>query len=144
MKIKFTALFATLLLLSLGVVAQKIPNSEGRIPNGAKVFIASMPNGFDAYLKAAIEKKKVPVEIVGEKSKAEYQITGVSETQKAGAAKMILMGDWRSTEDASVQVANLASGQVVYAYSVHEQSSNHGRQSAAEACAKHMKERVGP
>jgi len=51
----------------------------------------------DAYLKAAIERKKVPVEIVGEKSKAEYQITGVSETQKAGAAKMILMGDWRST-----------------------------------------------
>jgi hypothetical protein len=102
-----------------------------------------MPNRFDSYLKAAIEKKKVPIMLVADKSSAQFEITGASESQKAGAAKIILMGDWHSTEDASVQVANLATGEVVFAYSVHEQSSNRGRQSAAESCAKHLKERIG-
>jgi hypothetical protein len=102
-----------------------------------------MPNGFDTYLKAAIDKKKVPVVLVADKSTAQFDISGASESQKAGAAKIILMGDWHSTEDASIQVANLASGEVVFAYSVHEQSSNRGRQSAAESCAKHLKEKIG-
>ena len=102
-----------------------------------------MPNGFDSYLKAAIERKKVPIVIVEDKSAAQFVIAGASASQKAGAAKIILMGDWRSTEDASIQVANLTSGEVVFAYSVHEQNSNHGKQSAAESCAKHLKEKIG-
>ena len=139
MNIRFAAVLA-ILLSSFAVFAQ---NQAGQIPSGAKVFIAPMPNGFDTYLKAAIEKKKVPVVVVADKSTAQFEITGASETQKAGAAKIILMGDWRSTEDASIQVANLASGEVVFAYSVHEQSSNRGRQSAAESCARHLKEKIG-
>lgn len=138
MNIRFAAIL--LILLSSSVIAQ---NQAGQIPTGAKVFIATMPNGFDTYLKAAIEKKKIPVVIVDDKSAAQFVIAGASQSQKAGAAKIILMGDWRSTEDASIQVANLASGEVVFAYSVHEQNSNHGRQSAAESCAKHLKERMG-
>jgi hypothetical protein len=114
----------------------------GQIHSGAKVFIAPMTNGFDTYLRAALEKKKVPVVVVADKSMAQFEIAGASESQKAGAAKIILMGDWHSTEDASIQVANLASGEVVFAYSVHEQSSNRGRQSAAESCAKHLKEKI--
>lgn len=138
MKIKFVAVLA-ILLFSLTAFAQ---NQAAQIPNGAKVFIAPMPNGFDDYLRAAIEKKKVPVVVVADKSTAQFEITGASQSQKAGAAKIILMGDWHSTEDASIQVANLASGEVVFAYSVHEQSSNRGRQSAAESCAKHLGEYV--
>lgn len=102
-----------------------------------------MTNGFDTYLRAAIEKKKVPVVVVSDKSTAQFEIAGTSASQKAGAAKILLLGDWHSTEDASIQVANLASGEVVFAYSVHEQSSNRGRQSAAESCAKHLKEKIG-
>jgi hypothetical protein len=138
MKIGFAAVLAVL-LFPFATFAQ---NQAGQIPSGAKVFIAPMPNGFDAYLRAAIEKKKVPVVVVADKSTAQFEIAGASESQKAGAAKIILMGDWRSTEDASIQVANLASGEVVFAYSVHEQSSNRGRQSAAESCAKHLGEYI--
>ncbi len=139
MNIRF-AVALVVLMPSLAVFAQ---NQASQIPTGAKVFIEPMPNGFDTYLKAAIEKKKVPVVLVADKSTAQFDVTGASESQKAGAAKIILTGDWHSTEDASIQVANLASGEVVFAYSVHEQSSNRGRQSAAESCAKHLKEKIG-
>lgn len=139
MNIRFASVLV-ILLTSFAVIAQ---NPTGQIPSGAKVFIAPMPNGFETYLKAAIEKKKVPVVVVDDKSAAQFQISGASQSQKAGAAKIILMGNWHSTEDASIQIANLATGEVVFAYSVHEQSSTHGRQSAAESCAKHLKEKIG-
>ena len=141
MKIKFAAIVSIFLFSSV-LYAEKNASATAQIPQGARVFIAPMPNGFDGFLKAAIEKKKLPVEIVEDKSKAQFQITGASESQKASAAKIILMGNWHSVEDASIQVADLASGEVVFAYSVHEQASTHGRQSAAESCAKHLKEKI--
>jgi hypothetical protein len=112
------------------------------LPSGAKVFIAPMPDGFDEFLKAAIEKKKVPIVLVSDKDKAEFQITGQAETQKASTAKKVIMWDWRSNEQASIQVANLQSGEVVFAYSVNKVSSAHGKKSSAEACAKHIKEKI--
>jgi len=112
------------------------------IPAKAKVFIAAMPDGFDLYLKDAIEKKKVPVEIVADKDKADFMMTGHSETQKASTAKKVIMWDWHSNEQASIQVSNLTSGEVVFAYSVNKVSSAHGKKSSAEACAKHLKEKI--
>jgi histidyl-tRNA synthetase len=112
------------------------------LPSGAKVYIAPMPDGFDEFLKAAIEKKKVPVELVSDKDKAEFQITGQAETQKASTAKKVIMWDWRSNEQASIQVGNLQTGEVVFAYSVNKVSSAHGKKSSAEACAKHIKEKI--
>jgi hypothetical protein len=44
-----------------------------------------------------------------------------------------------SDEQASVKLVNLKSGEVVFAYAVNKKNSLHGRQTAAEACAKHMK-----
>lgn len=143
MRIRFAALFVVL-ATSSGLFAQNSAKPTGQIPKGARVFIGPMPNGFDSFLKAAIEKKKVPVEVVDDKTKAQFQITGASESQKASAAKIIIMGNWHSVEDASIQVADLSSGEVVFAYSVHEQASTHGRQSAAESCAKHLKEKIAP
>jgi len=140
MRIKLAVI--SVMTLALGASSQAGPKSGARIPKGAKVFVAPMPDGFDNYLKAAIDKKKVPVVVVTDKSTAQYQITGASETQKAGVAKKVLAWDWRSTEEASIQVANLESGEVVFAYAVHLQSSNHGKQSSAEACAKHLKGQV--
>jgi hypothetical protein len=112
------------------------------IPRGAKVFIAPMPDGFHEYLKAAIEKKKVPVTLVEDKSNADFEITGHSETQKASTAKKVIMWDWHSNEQASIQVNNLKSSEAVFAYSVNKRSSAHGKKSSAEACAKHLKEKI--
>ena len=121
--------------------AKNAPPSE-KIPSGAKVFIAPITDGFDTYLKDAIGKKKVPVEVVASRDQADYEITGTAESQKAGAAKKIILGNWHSREEASITLSNIKSGEVVWAYSVHEEASTHGKRSSAEACAKHLKEAI--
>lgn len=130
-------------LLASGVAlrALQAPASVSLRP-GAKVFMNAMPDGFDAFLKSAFTKKKVPLVVVENKDDAEFEIKGASETQKAGAAKKIMMLNWHSAEQASITVANLGSGEVVFAYTVNKKSSAHGKQSTAEACAKHLKEEV--
>lgn len=112
------------------------------IPTGSRVFIAPMENAFHEYLKAAIEKKDVPLTIVEEKSQAEFEIAGHSDTQKASTAKKVIRLDWHSNEQASIQITNLKTGVVVFAYSVNKTSSAHGKKSTAEACAKHIKEKI--
>ena len=114
-----------------------------KIPPNSKVFLAPM-GGFENDLKTALAAKKVPLEIVAEREKADYEITGTSETEKAGKAKKIIMWDWHSNEQASITVTELKSGEVVYAYSVNKQSSAHGKRSTAEACAKHIKDQIEP
>jgi len=135
------AILLTLFLLAVcSIYAQEA--AQKVIPSGAKVFIAPMDGGFNEFLKAAIEKKKVPVVIVEDKAAADFEITGHSETQKASTAKKVIMWDWHSNEQASIQVNNLKSGEVVWAYSANKQSSAHGKKSTAEACAKHLKEKI--
>jgi hypothetical protein len=137
---------ATLAVLLAGVLmamaagASQAPSSSLR--PGAKVYVAEMPDGFDTYLKAALQKKQVPVVVVPTKAEAEFEIKGSSETQKAGAAKKVFLGSWHSDEQASISVSNLASGEVVFAYSANKKNSAHGKQTSAEACAKHLKDEL--
>ena len=112
------------------------------VPKGAKVFIATMDDGFDTYVKAALEAKKVPIVIVGKREDADFELTGHSDTQKASTAKKVIRWDWHSNEQASIQLADIKAGTVAWAYSVNKQSSAHGKRSTAEACAKHLKEKI--
>jgi len=140
---KSKTFIAAVLLLTLFLFPQASGQAANKvIPPNSKVFIAPMPDGFDEFLRAAIEKKKVRLEIVTDKDKADFQITGQSETQKASTAKKVIMWDWRSNEQASVQVTNLKTSEVAFAYSVNKVSSAHGKKSSAEACAKHLKEKI--
>jgi hypothetical protein len=109
------------------------------IPAKSKIYIAPM-GGFEDDLKTAMTTKKVPVLLVDRRENAEFEITGVAESKKAGAAKILIMGSFHSTEDASIKVSNLKTGEIVYAYSVHKENSTHGKKSSAEACAKHLKD----
>ncbi len=112
------------------------------IPAGSKIYIAPIPGGLEHYVGAGIFKKKVNVVLVTDRAKADYEISGVSESEKAGWAKMLFMGSEASREQASVQVVDLKTGDVVFAYSVHKANSVRGKQSAGEACAKHLKEKI--
>jgi hypothetical protein len=128
---------------SAGAAAGSKPAEESLIiPKGAKVFIASMPDNFNDFIKTAIEKKQVPVTVVENRDQADFEITGFSETQKAGAAKKIIMGSWHSRESASIKVANLKSGVIAFAYSYNTDNSARGKKSSSEACAKHLKEKI--
>jgi hypothetical protein len=106
---------------------------------GAKIFVSPMPDDFNSFLKAAFAKKKVPLTIVESRDSAEFEITGSSETQKASTAKKVFRLSFRSDEQASISIADIASGEVVFAYSVNKRDSAHGKRSTAEACAKHIK-----
>jgi hypothetical protein len=114
--------------------------ASGKIPKGSKVFVAPITDGFDTYLKNAIVGKKVPVEVVESRDLAQFEITGISESQKASTAKKIILGNWHSREEASIRVSNIKSSEVVWSYSVHKEASAHGKKSTAEACAKHLKD----
>ena len=127
----------TIILLSAGPLFAQEKNA---FKPGAKVYVDSMPNGFDVALKEAIAKKQVPVTVLDAKEGADLEIRGTSETHKAGAAKKIIVGSWHSDEQASIQVIDVKSSQIVYAYNVNKQDSAHGQRSTAEACAKHLKE----
>jgi len=112
-----------------------------KIPAHSKIFLAPM-GGFEQDLKTAIEKKKLPVELVPDRDKADFEITGTSETDKAGTAKKVILLNWHSNEQASITITEIKTGAVVYAYSVNKQSSAHGKRSTAEACAKHLKDQI--
>jgi hypothetical protein len=115
---------------------------EEMLPSGARIYIASMANGFDNYVAAGLQQKKVPVVMVADRSKAEYEITGIAETDKAGWAKMLFLGSENTNEQASVKMINLKTGNVVFAYSVNKMNSVRGKQSAGEACAKHIRDKI--
>jgi hypothetical protein len=112
------------------------------IPNGAKIFVASMRDKFDDYIKTALQTKQVPITVVDSKDQADFELSGYSESQKASAAKIIIMGSWHSRESASIKVANLKSGVIAFAYSYNTDDSLRGKKGSAEACAKHLKEKI--
>jgi len=133
-------LLALCLMTSAGAQTPNAQNAKA-IPAGSRIYIAPM-DGFETFLKAALEEKKVPVVVVEDKDKADFEITGASNSEKASTAKKIFRGSWHSREEASINVANIKTGEIVFAYSAHKENSAHGKQSSAEACAKHLKEKI--
>ncbi len=137
-------MITTVLLVAVLAGASVPPaQSAPAIPKpGARVFVHPMPNDFDQYFKAALKRKKVPLVVVDNREQAEFEIKGTAESQKASAAKKIVLGSWHSDEQASISVSNVESGAIVFAYSANKKNSAHGRQTTAEACAKHLKDAV--
>jgi hypothetical protein len=72
---------------------------------------------------------------------ATYVLRGTSEEKKPGAAKIIFMGQLHSDNAASVQMADRATGAIVFACAVNK-NTLHGQQTTAEACAKHLKDQI--
>jgi hypothetical protein len=137
---------ALVALAVLNVSAQE-PNSlatptKKSIPPGSRVFVAPMKDGFDTYVIAGIMKKQVPVIVVTSREKADYEITGIAESDKAGWAKMLFMRSSSSAEQASIKIVEIKTDEVIFGYSVNKGNSVRGKQSAGEACAKHMKESI--
>lgn len=113
-----------------------------KIPSGSKIYVAPMA-GFESYVVAGIMKKKVPVSIVADRDKADYEINGAAESQKPGWAKIVFLKTDATNEEASINVTEIKTGAVVFAYSVHKGNSARGKQSAGEAIGKHLNEAIG-
>jgi hypothetical protein len=117
-------------------------DENASIPSGARVYIGPVEGGYDIYLSAAIHQKEVPIVVVADRSRADFELSGVTESDKAGWAKIVFWGNTSSAEQASVKMINLKTGTVVWGYNVNKGSSARGKQSSAEACAKHLKEKI--
>jgi hypothetical protein len=111
-----------------------------RIPQNSKLYI--VPDaGFDTFLTAALTSKHVPLIVVSSPSQADYVVESTSDSEKAPIRRVIwYLGS--STEEASVRIVKVSSGDIVWAYAVNKKISRHGKQSSAEACAKHLKKVV--
>ena len=106
------------------------------------MFIGPIEGGYDIYLAAAMHKKEVPIVLVADKAKADFELSGVTESEKAGWAKIVFWGDTNTGEQASVKLVNLKTGTVVWGYNVNKSNSARGKQSSSESCAKHLKAKI--
>ncbi len=123
-------------------VAQAAPMiASTRIVPGATVFIEPM-DGFENYLAAALLKKKVQLVAVANRDQAQYVISGTSDQKKAGWAKMAFTGNIHSDNAASVTMSDRRTGAIVFAYAVDKKNTLHGQQTTAEACAKHLQDKI--
>ena len=113
---------------------------DNKIPAGAKVYIEPM-EGFETYLAAALEKKKVPLVVVSKREEADYEIKGVAEKQKAGWAKTIF-GSGLPSASASIQVINVKTSVVAFAVAEERKDANFGQRSVAEYLAKKIGEKM--
>lgn len=141
-KLAVTALFAAVMISPFAFAQAPTAALDTPLARGAKIFIAPVEGGFETYLAAGLIKKQVPVTIVASREKADYEISGVAESEKAGWAKMLFLGSQASKEQAGIKVLNIKTQEVVFAYAVNKSNSARGKQSAAEACAKHLKEKI--
>jgi hypothetical protein len=112
-----------------------------KVAPGSRVYLEPM-NGFETYLVAAFEKKKVQLVPVASADQADYVISGTSDQKKAGWAKIVLSGNVHSDDAASISMTDRRTGAIVFAYAVDKKSIVHGSQTTAEACAKHLQAHI--
>jgi hypothetical protein len=112
------------------------------IPADSTVYVDEMPDGFEHYLMAAMRKKSVPLIFVADPRRADFIILGVSETKRAGWAKMLFLGSGQSGEMASITMVNRKTKVVVFSDSSHRYSAARGRRSTAEKLAKYLGKKI--
>jgi hypothetical protein len=98
-------LLTSSILLGL-TLSGAISAAATNLPPESKIYIEAT-DGFDTYLTAALQKKKVPVTVATDKAQADYELTGVSDHQKPGWAKIAFTGSLYSDEQASVKLVNV-------------------------------------
>jgi hypothetical protein len=114
-----------------------------RVAPNSKIYIEPAENGIHTALAGALQKKKVPVTVVTRVDAADYIIRVTGEYKKAGWARTIMAGGYaRGDANASMTVEHRETATVTYAYNVDKGGAWKGIQSAAEACAKHLKNHI--
>ena len=140
-----------IVVVALGLASfPLLAQSPVRMPIHSKVYIEPS-SGFENFLTAAFQKKQVPLVLVPDKDQADFLISANAEqTEKASGGKtagnalscglvLVHCGDTGARNEATI-VVKTKDGTVAYSYAVKKNGSQF--QSAAEACAKHLKEFV--
>jgi hypothetical protein len=153
-----------LLSLTMGISGAVFAQEpSGHIPPGSKVVIAPM-DGFETYFAAAVREKKVPISLTLDRESAQYFIVSTETEWRGFVYGSAANANWSqgsgsytsasgasSTRglEASIMIIDAKTKDIVWAYEVHKSSHGglflgtlaaRGKQSVAEACAKHLKE----
>ena len=144
-RIAFAVLIA-LLLLGIAALAQQYRNAPLVYIEVAETM-ADDPESrealadFDKALAAAIAKKKAPVTLVTDRSKAQLVMQGItshSESGRAAAVKTLIFGAGSSANmDVTIRVIDVENSIVAYAYYITIKKGNF--KSAAENFANRFK-----
>lgn len=140
--LKIAVSLASIVILSTSAFAAH--SSVPQIP----LYIAPAQDGFQISLQAAMQKKHVPVSLSMEAADAQFELISSPievKTQTTGSKfARCIFADCIGIEDrsaVSVQLVNVKTKQIVWAYTVHKQRGGAmNDQSMAEAVAKHLKE----
>jgi hypothetical protein len=97
--------FAFLLLSLCSIAFAQAP----QIKSGATVYIEPM-DGYETYLAAAIAKKKVPLIVLADKSKAEYIVTSSVSHQTPGQPTVVVNSTNINNNDIKDSNVNNAGG----------------------------------
>jgi hypothetical protein len=116
-------------------------NADTRVPANSKVYVNPMEGGFETYVVAALQKKKIPIVLVSSREMADFEIKGTVEKQKAGWAKTIFISPLPSI-DSTMQVINLKTGVVAYSISSTKANAARGRKGSAEHLAKNLAKKM--
>jgi len=116
MKIRIVSLVLAAGICSSGLLYARQPAVRPQ----ARIYVQA-DNGFDLYLTAALEKKHVPVNVVTDKSQADFEV-----------------GASHSANEAGVKLVDLSNGDVIFAYSTWAKSEHKAEQTAADAFAKRV------
>ncbi len=115
--------------------------SSTKISAGSKVYVNPMESGFDTYITAALQKKKIPLVIVANREDADFEIKGSVDKQKAGWAKTIFVSP-NPEIDATMQVINIKTGVVAFSNSSNKSAARRGRKGSAEHLAKNLAKKM--
>ena len=102
-------------------------------------------DGFESYLSAAIVKKHVPAVVTQDKENASFVLTSavLAKEESTGSkvspdVSLRIVRGIQGTQTATVQLVNVKTKEVAWAYNVRKGSAS-AYQSTAEAAAKHLK-----
>ena len=109
------------------------------IPAGSSLFVDSN-NGFDTFILAAFQNKRVALKLVSSADKADYILDSSLFHTGEFVATPKLATTGRTSEAAFKLTSK--SGDIIWAYAVTKGIFSRGKQSVAEACAKHLKDIV--
>jgi hypothetical protein len=123
-----------LLLVATGLAADKTT-----IPAGSRIYVDTN-NGFDLFILAAFQAKHVKAQLVSSADKADYVLDSSLFHSQEVAATEKAAGTYRVSEAAFKLTSK--SGEIIWAYAATKGLLSRGKQSVAEACAKHLKDIV--
>jgi hypothetical protein len=135
---------ATLIVLTSAPVRGQAATPDGSRGSAPRIYIAAH-DGFESYLSAAIVKKHVPAVVTQNKDEGQFVLTSAVQSKEESTGSRVARclflycAGAEGSQTASVQLVNVKTQEVAWAYNVRKASAQ-AYQSSAEAVAKHLKQ----